>query len=217
MRRAALRLAAPLLAVLWVGVAASAHAQEAVPERTFGVRWADGLPNVHFSAVDLADASLRDELESGAWQRLVMRVYAYSADGQPIAVSVRSCRIKWDVWPQVYAVQFRSSAQDRDETYRTMDDVLSRCLVSRRVTVGRRADYAAFRGERIYFAALIELNPLSPAQVHRLRRWLSRPAGGGRLGGEAFFGSFVSLFVNRRIGSAQRSLRFRSQRVQVPR
>ena len=34
-------------------------------------------------------------------------------------------------------------------------------------------------------------------------------------GGEAFFGSFVSLFVNRRIGSAERVLRFRSQTVRA--
>ncbi len=200
-------LAGPLLA----------SAQDSVPERRFGVRWSEGAPTVHFSAVDLVDEALRDELESGAWQRLVMRVYAYGEDGRPLAVAVRSCRIKWDVWPQVYVVQFRSSRLDRDETYRTLDDVLSRCLVSRRVPVGDARDFRAHRGESLYFAALIELNPLSPAQIHRLRRWLSRPAGGGRLGGEAFFGSFVSLFVNRRIGSAQRSLRFRSQSLRVPR
>lgn len=208
---------AGLLALLSVLAVSLASAQSSIPERRFGVHWNEGVPSVDISAVDLADTSLREQLESGVWERLVMRIYAYRGDGDPIAVAARSCRIHWDVWPQIYAVQFRSSREDVDESYRDMDDVLSRCLVARRVSIGRPADYRDRGGQRIYFAALIELNPLSPAQIHRMRRWLSRPAGGGRIGGEAFFGSFVSLFVNRRIGSAERTLRFRSQRVQVPR
>jgi hypothetical protein len=32
----------------------------------------------------------------------------------------------------------------------------------------------------------------------------------------AFFGSFVSLFVNQSIGAAERSIRFRSQALRVP-
>ncbi|MCB9595582.1 MAG: hypothetical protein H6719_22870 [Sandaracinaceae bacterium] len=203
------------LLALWL-VPAAASAQGSIPERRFGVQWREGVPSVHFSAVDLADESLRERLESGIWERLVMRIYAYRANGDPIAVSVRSCRIQWDVWPQEYVVQYRSSDADRDETHASLDAVLSRCLVADRVAVGQARDYASLHGERIYFAALIELNPLTPAQIHRLRRWLSQPAGGGRIGGEAFFGSFVSLFVNRRIGSAERTLRFRSQRVAVP-
>ncbi|MCA9608880.1 MAG: hypothetical protein KC619_24920 [Myxococcales bacterium] len=210
--RRALPVALVLSTLLGVGVA---HAQD-VPERRFGVEWQGGAPSVHFSASDLADAALRDRLDSGVWERLVMRVYAYRANGEPLAVSVRTCRIHWDVWPQVYVVQYRSTDADHDETHASLEAVLERCLVARRVRVGQPADYASAHGERIYFAALIELNPLTSAQVHRLRRWLSRPATGGRVGGEAFFGSFVSLFVNRRIGSAERTLRFRSQRVRVP-
>ncbi len=208
--------AVPLaLAALFL-FAGAAYAQGAIPERRFGVHWREGAPIVDVSAADLADASLRERLESGIWERLVMRIYAYRENGEPVAVAVRSCRIQWDVWPQVYVLQYRASDTDRDETHATLQAVLDRCLVARRVAVGTAPDYAGHAGQRIYFAALIELNPLSPAQIHRLRRWLSRPAGGGRIGGEAFFGSFVSLFVNRRIGSAERTLRFRSQSVSVP-
>ncbi|MBX3269216.1 MAG: hypothetical protein KF729_03090 [Sandaracinaceae bacterium] len=202
------------LALAIVGAASSAEAQ--VPERRFGVEWREGAPTVHVSAVDLADDALRERLRSGIWERLVVQLFAYRSDGEPVAVAVRTCRVRWDVWPQVFVVQYRSTDEDADETHETLDAVLDRCLVARRAPVGRAADYAGLTGRSIYFAALIELNPLTPTQIHRLRRWLARPAGGGRVGGEAFFGSFVSLFVNRRIGSAERSLRFRSQRVTVP-
>ncbi|HJL16542.1 MAG TPA: hypothetical protein RMH99_12845 [Sandaracinaceae bacterium LLY-WYZ-13_1] len=210
-RRATLALVA--LAAL---VASTALAQD-VPRRRMGVEWRDGVPHVHFSAVDLADRSLRRKLRSGLPQTLVMRVYAYRGDGRPLAVEPRHCRVTYDLWEEVYRVEIREARRDRNESYGTLRAVLQRCLVARRIPVGRARDYADAGGQPLYFAVLLELNPLSPATVHRLRRWLSRPAGGGRIGGEAFFGSFVSLFVNRRIGSAERSLRFRSQTVRVER
>lgn len=197
-------------------LAQPARAQERLGQRRMGVHWIDGVPALDFSARDLADRSVRDKLDSGLPQTLVMRIYAYGEDGQPIAVAPRSCRITYDLWEEVYRVHVQEPELDRVERFRSLDAVLARCLVSRRVPIGRASDYASLAGQRIYFATIVELNPLSPDTVHRLRRWLARPAGGGRVGGgEAFFGSFVSLFVNRRIGSAERTIRFRSQTVSV--
>lgn len=206
-RRLALALASAVLVL-----ASAAYAQD-VPTRRIGVEWRGGVPRVHFSAVDVVDRSLRQRLDDGLAQTLVMRVYAYRANGQPLAVTARTCRVTYDIWQRSYRVEIQDPGRDRTETFGTIDAVLSRCLVARRISVGRRADYAGARDENIYFAVIVEHNPLSPATLNRLRRWLARPAGGGRVGGEAFFGSFVSLFVNRRIGNAERTLRFRSQTV----
>lgn len=203
-----------LLASSTLAFASFAGAQD-VPQRRLGVHWRDGVPELHFSAVDLADAGVRRKLDSGLPETLIMRIYAYRESGEPIAVAARSCRVRFDVWEERYDVEVRDSRQDRDESFPSSDEVLSRCLVADRIPVGSASDYRAFRGESIHFGVIIELNPLSPDTVQRLRRWLSRPAGGGRIGGEAFFGSFVSLFVNRRIGSAERSRRFRSQAIRV--
>lgn len=193
-----------------------AHAQdESIAERTIGVHWRGGAPYVAFSAADLADRSVREKLESGLPQTLLMRVYAYRHDGHPIALGARSCRVVYDLWEEVYRVQVEEAGVDRVESFDSIRAVLNRCLVADRFRVGTAADYAEHAGQSVYFATLIELNPLSPDTVHRLRRWLARPAGGRVGGGEAFFGSFVSLFVNRRIGSAERTLRFRSQLVRV--
>lgn len=190
-------------------------AAQDVPERRIGVHWQAGVPRVHFSAIDLADRSLRSKLESGLPQTLVMRIYAYREDGQPLVVILRHCRVTYDLWDEVYRLEIRDRSRDRNESYGNADAVLRRCLVAEHSPVGRPDDYAGARGEHIYFAVLLELNPLSPDTVHRLRRWLARPAGGGRIGSDAFFGSFVSLFVNHRIGAAERSLRFQTQRVRV--
>lgn len=198
-------------------LALSATARAQVPERRVGAHWRDGVPRVDFSAVDLADRALREELDSGTPQTLAMRVYAFRANGEPITASVRQCRVTLDLWERVYRVEIQDARGDRNESYETLDETLRHCLVAHRMAVGSASDYATLGGESIYFAVILELNPLSPDTVHRLRRWLSRPAAGGRLGGDAFFGSFVSLFVNRRIGSAERTMTFHSQRLRVAR
>lgn len=199
-------------------VAAGAPVAEAqVTSRRMGVRWNDAVPHLTFSARDLVNADVRRKLESGLPQTLVMRTYAYPQRGRrPIAVAARSCRVVYDLWEEVYRVQVQSETEDRSATLSSIDQVLARCLVARSVAVGADAEWGPLRGQSVYFAVLVELNPLSPDTVQRIRRWLARP-GGRRVDGEAFFGSFVSLFVNRRIGDAERTVRFRSQAIEVPR
>jgi hypothetical protein len=143
-----------------------------------------------------------------------MRIYAYAADGSPVAVELRSCRVVFDLWEEVFRVQLQTPREDVTETHTTLESVLARCLVAN-TTVGRTTEWNGRTGS-VYFAALLELNPLSPDTIQRLRRWLAQPAAGGRVGGDAFYGSFVSLFVNRRIGEAERSMRLRSQTVTRP-
>lgn len=199
-----------------VGPPASLHAQPRVANRTLGVRWDHGAPQLSFSAADVVSADVRRKLESGLPQTIVTRVYAYpEAGGEPIAVALQSCRVVYDLWEEVYRVQLQTATSDRSERATSVDGVVRRCLTAANVPVGTAEQYSARRGTRVYFAALIEVNPMSADTVQRIRRWLARP-GGGRLEGDAFFGSFVSLFVNRRIGSAERTLSFRSQPVAVP-
>ena len=199
-----------------LGAASGARAQPRIVNRTIGVRWDHGAPRLSFSAGDVVTADVRRKLESGLPQTIVMRVYAYpEAGGDPVAIAPQSCRVVYDLWEEVYRVQVQTATSDRSERATNVDGVVRRCLTATDVPVGAAEQYAARRGTRVYFAALIEVNPMSPDTVQRIRRWLARP-GGGRLEGDAFFGSFVSLFVNRRIGGAERTLSFRSQPVPVP-
>jgi hypothetical protein len=188
-----------------------------VPGRTLGVWWQEGAPRLYFSARDLVTAEVRRKLESGLPQTLVLRVYAYdeAAPAEPVAVAPLGCRVTRDFLDDTYRVQLQSDDGDRTESVPTLDAVLRRCLVVRGLQVGRAERWQALRGRRVTFAVLVELNPLSPDTVRRIRRWLAT-SGGGRVENDAFFGSFVSLFVNRRIGSAERTLTFRSQPVSVP-
>lgn len=209
--RSLLSLATALAVVACAG---SARAQEP-PTRSVAPRFDAEGAQLSFDASDLADHGVQRRLRSGYVQTLVMRAYAYHGGGDPIAVALRSCRVLYDPWDENFRVQVQTDTRDEVVTVATVEEVLRTCLVADHMRVGRRSHWASARGGRVWFAVLVELNPVSPDMVHRIRRWLTRPGGAG-VGGDAFFGSFVSLFVNRRIAEAERTFRFRSAEVDVP-
>jgi hypothetical protein len=207
----------PRALVLALGLlAAFVVRADSVPVRPIAINWAGQVPLLSFSANDFVSASVADKLDSGLPQRIVTRVYAYPEAGEtPITASALSCRVVYDLWEGVYRVQLQTDTSDRSSTVPDLAGVVRTCLDVRALALGDADTFARYRGRRVYFAALIELNPLSPDTVQRIRRWLSK-SGGGQLRGDAFFGSFVSIFVSRRMGSAERSLAFRSAAFSVP-
>jgi hypothetical protein len=192
-----------------------AAAQSAVATRQLGVRFQSRAPVLSFSARDFLNADVRKKLDSGLPQRIVTRVYAYSERGErPIAVAATSCRVVYDLWEGVYRVEEQTETTDRARTDRDRTAAVGACLEPRSLVVGDAAIFGAQAGKRVYFAVIVELNPLSADTVQRIRRWLSRSS--GELSGDAFFGSFVSIFVSRKLGAAERALTFRSALVDVP-
>lgn len=216
MKAAAQRLARTLLpAGLVLCLALVAHAQLTV--RRVGTRFLEGVPRLDVSVADFAsDAETRRKLTSGLPQTILFRAYAYTPGrDEPVAVAARSCRVAYDLWEERFRVQIASEAGDRTVSLASLEEVVTTCLVAEQLPVGRAADWARVRGSRAYFAVLVELNPLTPDTVQRIRRWLARPQRGA-VDSDSFFGSFVSLFVNRGIGDAERTLRFQSQELTVP-
>jgi hypothetical protein len=203
-----------VLACVWAGTSTDTANAQDVPSRRMGVRWEDDVPHVSFSARDLVNADVRRKLESGLPQTIEMTIFAYAKGrARPITIVPRACRITYDLWEEVYRVQLKTAQEDRSERVGSLDAVLKRCLVADEEGLGKGKKFT--KHQRVYFAVLVEFNPLSSDTVQKIRRWLARPSGGG-FEGDAFFGSFVSLFVNRRIGDAERTMRFRSQTVEVP-
>lgn len=212
--RSAARALVIALAIVLLVAGTLVAQRERVSSRRVGVNWQAGAPRISFSARDLVTRTVREKLASGLPQNIVVRVYAYDeSSGRALTILPLGCRVAFDLWEESYRVEVQTAAGDEVHAETNADDVLARCLTLRGVEVGEASTYAT--GARVYFAVIAELNPLSPDTVRRIRRWLTRPeAGGGQQ--DAFFGSFVSLFVNRRIGAAERTVRFRSQAVVVP-
>jgi hypothetical protein len=208
-----------LFLVLLVGPLASGARAQAVrlQTRKVAVAWSERVPSVSFSANDLADRTVRRRLKSGLPQTVMTRIYAYTEAGnKPIALSIRSCRVIYDLWEDVYRVQIKTERSGTSQTLKSIEAVQRACLQVKDQPVGRATDFKKYRGRKLYFAVIMEFNPLSDGTVERIRRWLARPSGSGQLANDAFFGSFVSIFVSRRIGSAERLLRFRSSSLPIP-
>jgi hypothetical protein len=194
----------------------AALAQASIPIRNMLVKWSGQMPLLSFSAEDFVTERVASKLDSGLPQRIVTRVYAYpERDETPISVSAQSCRVVFDLWEGVYRVQQQTTSTDRTLTLPDRQAVVRTCLDVKAMALGEAAAFQPRRGRKIYFAAIVELNPLSPDTVQRIRRWLSK-TGSGQLRGDAFFGSFVSIFVSRRLGTAEHTLSFRSGTFSVP-
>jgi hypothetical protein len=204
-----------VLALALLALVLPAHAQ--TRERHIGVVWHDGAPDVSFSAADYADEAFRRRLSRGLVETIVTYTYA-RAQGTttPIAVGLRRCQVVYDIWADRYAIDVRTESSDRSLTVDSITGVIDTCLVADHVLVGDAAAWRGRHGERVTFEVVVEFNPVTPDMVERIRVWLARPEGGAARDDTQFFGSFVSYFVTRQVGSAERTDRFHSQELTCP-
>jgi hypothetical protein len=200
---------------LWGVLQVHAQPQEKVPTRALSVAW-QSTPALTFSLHDFVDAAVLKKLQSGLPQTVTTRVYAYAESGHdPLALTALTCRIVYDLWDGTYRVERQTEKSDRTLSVKSIEGVVQQCLEIQGLSLGEAAAYQRERGRYVYFGVVVELNPLSQDTVQRIRRWLARPSG-SELEGNAFFGSFVSIFVGRKLGSAEKTLSFRSQLFVVP-
>ena len=219
MNRGRARLGVQLGCALFALIAASGLAfgqsNGNVPIRPVNVVW-QNVPSLSFGVRDFVDAAVLKKLQSGLPQTLVTRMYAYDEGArEPIAIGVLSCRVVYDLWDGVYRIERQTETSDRTVSVRNVEGVVQQCLALQNVPLGEAAQFSRLRGRYVYFGAVVELNPLSPDTIQRIRRWLARPSG-SELNGNAFFGSFVSIFVGRKLGAADKTLSFRSELFAVP-
>ena len=193
-------------AVLLLAMAGVASAEEVRTVRTS--RSGDTL-TVSFSFSDLLDDAAQEELESGLPTRIALRIAlrpAGSADA--VRASVRTCEITFDLWDEVFHIHIEDERQSKWYDATSRNDAVRLCTVVR----DTRFDVAGLEAGSYEVGVIAELNPVSTAMLEGLRAWLRVPANSGSVGGEgqSFFGSFVAIFINRRIGEADRTIRFRS-------
>jgi hypothetical protein len=140
-----------------------------------------------------------------------MRAYVFrEAGSSPLAAAFKTCRVIFDLWDEIYRIEIsQSGASDIVTASPTLEGVLRRCGETDKLAVMARSAIPA--GANCHIAGIVEVNPVSPEMLERIKRWVSRPSGTSTSApGDALFGSFVGLFVAR-IGSADRHIAFRTQ------
>lgn len=211
--RAVLRVALLVSALLLLAARparADDEAPENLPRRPAVFAWEKGILRATLSYRDVIDEAATRKLSSGIPIVIAMRAYVLpEGESEPVALAVRSCRVVYDLWDEVYRVKVSGPEGEKSTAAINVEGVLRQCGEVRAFPVVARAVLQAGRAH--FLGIIAEVNPVSPEMLEQMRRWVSRPAGSTGIGpGDALFGSFVGLFV-RRIGAADRVVRFRTQ------
>jgi hypothetical protein len=194
------------LALLLTGGVALAAPLPERPAR-FAVEGARVTLSVSFP--ELVDASLRRKLDSGLATTVVTRAYLLKEGASRAeSLAVQTVRVAYDLWDEVYVVEVAGEGARQVFREQRREGAIARLTQLDRLAVAEAARLTA--GARYQAALIVELNPVSPALLQQVRRWLSRPREGAPIGDADYFGSFVSLFVSRKVGEAEQVLRFRT-------
>jgi hypothetical protein len=201
-----LRRLLPALALVSMGAGG-----EPVREKRVLVEERGGLLTMTAGVPELVDAPLREKLRSGFTSTIVLRAYLYR-EGQagPLRVTARTYLLSYDLWDEVYLLRVHDPRGEMSLRTHLEAEALERLTRLEAFPLTTLDGLA--RGVRYFADVLVEVNPISPELLAQVRRWLAHPGGSERLsGGETFFGSFVSVFMNGQVSEAERVLQFRSQ------
>lgn len=187
-------------------------APAALPKRQANFAWDKTLLRASFSYRDALTQALIDKLSNGLPTVIAMRA-AVIEDGKttPVAAAVRSCRVVYDLWDEVYRIRITSSGGEQDRAVINIEGVMRQCAEARDMVI---VDKSLLKTGTAYFlGVIVDVNPVSAAMLEQMRHWVSRPTGSTGIGpSDALFGSFVGLFV-RSIGTSDNTVRFRTQTV----
>ena len=174
--------------------------------------------NLHATASisKLFDREAYEALHSGFTSTVVVRMWVYPKEStSPVAYQLIQRQVLYNVWDEVYELRFDDPGGRRVFKEKRKAEALKLLTSIDDIPIARLADLPI--GDMFLLAMEVELNPVSKETLAQVRRWLSQGTGGGLDRGGAFFGSFVSVFVNPKIAEADRVLRIRSQPFYRPR
>jgi hypothetical protein len=197
--------------VMLLAVPAWADEEEQVEQHTMRfIEKGDHLTISSGALAKLFDSKAYRALSSGFTSTVVIRIWIYPKDStKPVAFVLVRRSVVYDVWDEAFDLQLDEPTGRKRVREKRQADALKRLTSIEQLPVALLAKIGI---KQIYACAMhVELNPVSKETLAEVRRWLSQGTGGGLDRGGAFFGSFVSVFVNPKIPAADRVLKIRSQ------
>jgi hypothetical protein len=168
---------------------------------TLTISFEDGQPGLS----RLFDIAAFDTLDDGPQVTVVIRVWIYpQGSTEPVAFVLVQRAVVYEPWDEIFYISLDEPAGRRKLKEKRKAEVLKRLTAIEDLPVARLAALPPLQPFQL--AMHVELNPISKETLAEVHRWLSQSTGGLDRGG-AFFGSFVSVFVNPKIAQADRVLR----------
>jgi len=197
----------------------TAHAQEASEEvvtREAHFDWdADtGLLYLDLLFRDIVDSNLQSKLSRGLPTTIVLTAAVYRAgSAKPLSTTAQTCKVTWHVWEEAYLVEVMRPGSTRQSWTTTTEGVIRRCTEVRHLLAGDTTQIPM--DIPLLAAGRIQVNPVSPEVLLKIKRWVMRPSATGTAApGDALFSTFTGLFLQR-IGDAERQQKF-STPPQIP-
>jgi hypothetical protein len=159
---------------------------------------------------DVIDPELRAKLSRGLPTTIVLTAAVYrSGTAQPLSTTAHTCKVTWHVWEEAYRVEITRPGGSQVRWTTTVEGVLRRCADVRRLLAGTALQIPT--NTPLFCSAKVQVNPLSPEVLQKLKLWVLRPSGTGTAApSDALFSTFTGLFLQR-VGEAERELKFNSR------
>jgi hypothetical protein len=199
-----------ILILLLLVASARADDDKAETQHMRFVERGDVLTVTSTALTKLFDTTTYDALASGVVSTVVIRIWIYP-DGSkdPVAFVLVQRQVSYEPWDEIFYLNLDEPGGRKKLKEKRQADALKRLTTIEDLPV---AKLASLPYDQVYLLAMqVELNPVDDKTLAEVRRWLTQGSGGGLDRGGAFFGSFVSVFVNPKIPQADRVLRIRSQ------
>ncbi|CAN5922742.1 hypothetical protein BH11MYX3_BH11MYX3_35960 [soil metagenome] len=206
------------IAAILVALSSPARADDDERPELQKMRFVERGDRLHVtgSIAKLFDRAAYEALDSGFTSTVLIRIWIYPREStDPVSFMLVTRQVLYNLWDEVYELKFDDPGSKKVIKEKRKAEALRRVTSIDDLPV---ASLASLPYDQVYLLAMeIQLNPVDPKLMTEVRRWLSQGTGGGLDRGGAFFGSFVSVFVNPKIAAADRVLRIRSQPFYRPR
>ena len=161
---------------------------------------------------DIVDENLQSKLSRGLPTTIVLTAAVYRAGmPKPLSTTAQTCKVTWHVWEEAYLVEVMRPGGTRQSWTTTTEGVIRRCTEVRHLLAGDAGQIPV--GVPLVAAGKIQVNPVSPELLQKIKRWVMRPSATGTAApGDALFSTFTGLFLQR-IGDAERQQKFSTQAV----
>jgi hypothetical protein len=198
-----------VLALLFAPRPGSAQAEPTTVQREVELSWDTDRGQLYLDMGfrDVLDASVRSKLSRGLPTTIVLAATIQRAgSSEPLSTTTQTCRITWHVWEEAYYVEIVRPGSSQARWTPTLEGVFRRCAETHGLLAGDATQIP--QNVPLYARGSIQINPVSPEVMQKLKRWVMRPSSTGTAApGDALFSTFTGLFLQR-IGDAEREVRF---------
>jgi hypothetical protein len=197
-----------LLVCLTIPVTADAKKSLPVSTRKIGYNVKSDSLYCSFGYKDVFNNTVIKKLKSGLPTRIVVKIIVENENGKPVAIYARTSVIVFDLWEENFIVTNKDINGTTTLKVSTIENVIHAAGVLKKVKLANLIPSGKYR-----LKTTIEANPVSEKMVKNIQRWISKPSGnmGTDKTSTNYFGAFIGYFVDRNIGSADKTILFISQ------